>query len=932
MLSWFVAVGMTAIAVGAFDSSAVVTTMPGSCPPGSRAVPMSDAMRQFAGRNPGGRDMASSLAESNPDAVVCSSGPKNPEPISEVFAAESQRAAIAAAPSGRVPTNALALAVKRADALAASSAQVPGASGRWSPYGKGPLIANDERFDEVNGAGFVHLAGRIDSLAYDPVDKRLFASVGTGGIWTSIDLGERWRSIGDRLPTQVIGAVGWSRARGGTLIAVSGEPLMGGNTYTGLGAFYSRDLGKTWRRSKGVPNGAMGFQVAVNARTQRIVYVATSKGLFRSSNAGRSFRNVKLPTGPCKGKTGNGRCILANFVTDVVVKAPDKFGHRGGRVLAAVGYRAGARPFPQNPDVVESPANGLYSSRWGRPGSFKKLEAPGFTPQNRIGRVELGPTIGPEQNHNYVYAIVQDAVLFNGGLPTIDVPEGVTSPLPPNTSLNGVYVSADFGKTWTLMGNTETLSENPATGSALNGVGTVLFNAPGIQAWYNEWISPDPTRHVNGIPTRLTFGLEEVWQNTATQAPLVGPSDFKVIGRYYAYETCIIGVGGLPTCPPDNPLGLTTTHPDQHDAIWIPDGEGSLTLAVGNDGGVYKQTVSETGELTALGWGEGANDGFHTLLPYGAAMAKDGTVWYGLQDNGSGKIEGDTQKQFMTYGADGTAAAVDPDNSDIAYTQSQFGGIRVTTDGGQTWTDIPTGDAGHQFANPLSMDPLDAKHLLTGGNSVWERKTGPEGDWLEVFTLPAMRSGATAQVSATALRGKTGYVGFCGVCDIISSADPFANGIATNVGGKWRRVAARGLPNRYITDIAIDPRSPRSVYVTMGGYANRQWRPPGSYGDANKRLEGGNVYRSTDGGTTFRSVSKGLPRAPVFTVIVRGKQLMIGTQLGAFLSSDKKGSKWSPLRRGLPRVPINELQSAPGQPKVVVAATFGRGVYLYRFP
>jgi hypothetical protein len=122
------------------------------------------------------------------------------------------------------------------------------------------------------------------------------------------------------------------------------------------------------------------------------------------------------------------------------------------------------------------------------------------------------------------------------------------------------------------------------------------------------------------------------------------------------------------------------------------------------------------------------------------------------------------------------------------------------------------------------------------------------------------------------------------------------------------------------------------VYVTLGGYANRQWRPPGSYGDANKRLGRGNVYRSTDGGRTFRSIARGLPRAPAFTIIVRGRQLMIGTQTGAFLSKDKRGSAWAPLRRGFVRVPVNDLQQAPQDKKLIVAATFGRGVYLYKFP
>ena len=36
-------------------------------------------------------------------------------------------------------------------------ARVPGATGRWSPYGQGPLIANDPRFDEVNGTTLTSL-------------------------------------------------------------------------------------------------------------------------------------------------------------------------------------------------------------------------------------------------------------------------------------------------------------------------------------------------------------------------------------------------------------------------------------------------------------------------------------------------------------------------------------------------------------------------------------------------------------------------------------------------------------------------------------------------------------------------------------------------------------------------------------------------------
>ncbi len=57
----------------------------------------------------------------------------------------------------------------------------------------------------------------------------------------------------------------------------------------------------------------------------------------------------------------------------------------------------------------------------------------------------------------------------------------------------------------------------PGNGSSLT-VGLACndprqFYCPGVQSWYNAWIEPDPTRaDASGVPTRLTFGLEEVWR------------------------------------------------------------------------------------------------------------------------------------------------------------------------------------------------------------------------------------------------------------------------------------------------------------------------------------------------------------------------------------------------------------------------------------
>src|SRR6185437_11858075 len=161
-----------------------------------------------------------------------------------------------------------------------------------------------------------------------------------------------------------------------------------------------------------------------------------------------------LPTSEqCAGVTDEGSaCQFANFVTDVIVKDPGgATSEAGGQVLAAVGYRQGQLPLADG--TISSPGNGLYRSDTGEPNSFAKLDvsAPnnvdplGFASQERIGRIALGPAIGADQDHNIVYAMVQDAVLMNGGVPTIDFPDDTAAgalPLLNATAFNGLYVSS----------------------------------------------------------------------------------------------------------------------------------------------------------------------------------------------------------------------------------------------------------------------------------------------------------------------------------------------------------------------------------------------------------------------------------------------------------------------------------------------------------
>ncbi len=895
---------------------------------------------------------------------------KHPETLSELILHQEGLESVRSAPYDHVAPGAYGNALRERQELVRNGPRVKGTDGKWQLYGKGPLIVNSPDYNSVNGLGLVHNSGRLDSLEYDPAHNRLFAAEGTGGLWMSEDGGASWRSIGDRMPSQVVGAVGWTPANGGTVVAVSGDPSFGAGGYTGYGAFWSTDLGATWNKAAGIPDGALGFAIEADPASPLVVYAGTSFGLYRSTDGGRSYVNVNLPTGDCAGVAGGGACQLANVVTDVEVVRPGGVGSTvpAHTVIAAVGWRAGAR---KNSDgTVQSTSNGLYSSPTGAPGTFTRLDAPGFAQQSRIGRVELGTTTGVQQDHDYLYAIVQDAGALNGDLDVLDVPV----PDPKNnvgsggTVLNGVYVSPDFGKTWTLMADDNAIAKNPATGSALVGLNQATGYEPGVQAWYDMWISPDPTRQsADGVPTRLAFGLEEVWQNELADQAMSGPATFKVIGRYFSDKACMGLNLGLGACPTNrDPQTGTTTHPDQQDGIWLPDGSGGVTLAVGNDGGFYRNHVGPGQELDNGGWGDGDQAGLDTLLPYDVAMAVDGTAYAGLQDNGHMKITPDG-KQYETYGGDGGYAEVDPFNSNVAYEEYVFAAMKVTTDGGRSWRSIDPKLTSSRFVNPFEMDSATANHLVTGGNEIVETVYGPETNgpdpntgvcfqtcWQKVFDLgtrskpgdstaapPTTDPGSDPNNSTSAVDvyGDAVYVGYCGVCDILNQKVQFKSGIATNVGGAlppkrmtpngWHIAKAQGLPNRFITSVAVDPRNVRTVYVTLGGYS-RRWVPPGSLQDQNADVGVGHLFRSTDAGETFKDVSGNLPDVPATTVALRGSQLIVGTDVGVFASDVRGGTTFAALT-GLPVVPISAVNLKPNDPDTLVVATYGRGVWTYAF-
>jgi hypothetical protein len=955
---------------------------------------------------------------------------------------ERQEAEGSDSPYSNMPEGALRRALEVKAQLSAQQSTIPNANGQWQTYAKTVLVNGTSAtsgYDSQSGHGGIPVnSARVDSFSWDPVNTRLFAS-GPGGIWmtqaangdvsTLATQANPWKSVGDNLPIQLVSQVAWTPAGSGRLIALTGEQTIGGGImYTGLGAYWSGNLGQTWTHSNGVPDGAMAFRVAVDESNPNIIYTATSKGLFRSTDAGANFANVNLPVSPtCEG-TWAGKCQFANVVTDVVVKKPGGAlgvvcGVNGCPVLAAVGYYRGALPYADGLGTPRAPGNGLYRSDSGQPGTFARvgdvvppgtvpptignqtgLTPAGFASQERIGRIQLGGALGDLQDHNYIYANVQDAILINGGgFSGIDLDIGENEPanpgaaacntLPANidptglvattcslaelvsaraTYFNGIYVSPDFGSTWVrLLGTGDMMAIAPASGSTL-GVLQALGYGPGIQSWYNNWIKPDPTQGV-GAPVRFEFGLEEVWQYAPLTATNTTASpEFKVIGTYLAGEFCaglslgaFTSIAGLPP-PPACPVrdgftnDTTTTHPDQHDGIFIADSNGGVWLFVGHDGGVNKQYSANpaTDPFTNTKWGQGnaynANWGMLTLMPWGVSVAADGTVYSGHQDNAMGRIDAVTREWDGIGGGDGGVTAVDANNSNTAYFGGGDGGNFRTLDGGKTRNgDIVGGQGGVTFVPAFKLDPLDANHMVGANTSVGESLdiaavVQHSTTVFDLGTDPVTGASHAAGVHALDVQGDAVYVGWCGPCSVPVPPGPgksFQNGIATNVFGpmppqkgtsiSWHFASAAGLPNRYIYVTYIDPQDPLShtVYVGLASnYNTARWSEAGQYLDTNTDIGTGHLFVSSDAGETFANISGNLPNVEVSAIVRRGNQLIVGTQVGVFISSDLTGSSWTPLGHGPgASTAIQNLILQPGNAAHLFAGSYGRGVQMYDF-
>lgn len=137
----------------------------------------------------------------------------------------------------------------------------------------------------------------------------------------------------------------------------------------------------------------------------------------------------------------------------------------------------------------------------------------------------------------------------------------------------------------------------------------------------------------------------------------------------------------------------------------------------------------------------------------------------------------------------------------------------------------------------------------------------------------------------------------------------------TRDGGKtWSNVTPKGLVECLVNAIDVSPHDPATAYIATTRYKFNDHTPA--------------LYKTTDYGKTWTSISKGIPAGAFTRVvredIVRKGLLYAGTETGIYISWNG-GTSWQPLQLNMPITPITDLMVKNDD---LIVATSGRSFWI----
>jgi photosystem II stability/assembly factor-like uncharacterized protein len=707
----------------------------------------------------------------------------------------------------------------------------------------------------------------------------VFASIGSypavaQQIQESAYQGMRWRMIG---PT-----------RGGRTRAACGVASEPNVFYMGSvngGVWKSDDYGRTWNPIFDDQSTQSIGAIAVAPSDPQIIYVGSGEGLarpdlsvgdgvYKSTDAGKTWTHLGLR---------NSQGIPAMAVDP----------RNPNRVFAAVlGHPFGA-----------SEERGIYLSTDGGQNWQKTLSR-----DANVGGsdVEIDPA-----NPDVVYASLWDVRL--GPWEDGNQYSGTGG---------GLFKSTDGGKTWRALSSglpkgiiqvdVAIAASRPSRLYA-----SVATNEPSVGIYRSDDAGENWTRITTDPRPALRIGGGDL------PVPRVDPKNPDIV-----YSASIVTMrstdgGKTWTSLRGAPGG------DDYQNIWINPNFPNILLLASDQGALVSVNSGQT-------WSSWYNQPTGQLYHASTTNSFPYLVCSGQQDSGSVCVSSrgkDGQITFRDWRPVGIIeygyAAPDPLNPDVVYGagRREVSRFSISTGQFQNVTPVPAADPKVRAdrTQPILFSPVDPHVLYTTTNFLYKTTDGGQ-TWQTISPDLAREHGAipvslgdraAKDANADRIRGVIYALApsFKNVNTIWAGTDDGLLWITRDGGANWKDITPPEItPWSKVTQLSASHFDDETAYASASRFRIDDLRPY--------------IYRTHDGGKTWRLVTSGLPeRAPVDAVRedpVREGLLFAGTETGVWVSFDD-GDHWQSLQLNLPHTSMRDLWIHDDD---LIVATHGRSFWI----
>ena len=686
----------------------------------------------------------------------------------------------------------------------------------------------------------------------------------------------RWRSIGPY--------------RGGRTVGAAGVPKQPNIFYIGVnngGVWKTTDYGRTWFPVFDEQSTGSIGTITVAPSNSNIIYVGSGEGLHRPdlSTGNGVYKSVDT------GKTWTHLGLRdAQQIPKIAVdpKNPDRI------FVAVLGH-----PYGPNKN------RGIYRSNDGGK-TFEKIL---YTDENTGGDdVEIDPN-----NPQIIYATLwesREAPWENGDWAG---------------TKGGIYKSTDGGSTWKKL--SKNLPEDmvqahiaiaPSSSNIIYvAVGTTEQNEYGTGKGMGMYRSDDGGENWHEITddgrpeARIGGGdLPEL---------MVDPKDPETL-----YSASIVvwksidggkkwkGIRGAPGG-------------DDYQNIWINPVDTKIMLVTGDQGAIITVNGGDT-------WSSWYNQPTAQLYHVSADNAFPYNVYSGQQESGSVGIasrgnDGEiTFRDWHPVGAE-EYGYVEPDplNSNIIY-GGKLSKYNKLTGQVQNITPKDTRNLGFRFVRtePVIFSPADHKTLYFAGNYLFKTQDG--GNRWQIISPDLSRASWDIPASAGIYKNEelkkmprrgviyTVAPSPININTIWAGTDDGLIHITKNGGKTWKNVTPPEITSwSKISLIDASNFNVNIAYAAVNRFRCDDLHPY--------------IYKTTDGGTTWKKIINGLPNGPINAVREDPKRkglLFAASETQVYVSFDD-GGYWQSLRLNMPATSVRDLIIKDND---LVAATHGRGFWI----